>query len=152
MPKRSNRFQRLVTLLYERLGPGWTVEESALLCDSAAQCLREVDIVARGTVATHSLILSVECRDHARPADVSWIDSMAKKHEYLPTSKLVLWSRAGFSRAARTKAKSLKIDTVSQDTVGRVDWGESGAHVARRSVTTGHTLVFLYFFLKNTLE
>ena len=83
---------------------------------------REVDIVAKIIVATYPLFLSIECRDHARPADVLWIEGMAKKHEHLPTSKLVLWSRSGFTKAALLKAQVLKIDAISQANAVFTDW------------------------------
>lgn len=47
---------------------------------------------------------------------------MAKKHEHLPTSKLVLWSRSGFSKNAIVKATALKIDAVFQGNAAQVDW------------------------------
>ena len=84
--------------------------------------LREVDIVAQCTVATYSIFLSIECRDHARPADVLWIEGVAKKHEHLPTSKLVLWSRSGFTKGALVKAKALKIDAISHADAVNTDW------------------------------
>ena len=127
MPKRSNPFQRLVTLIHERLEREWKVEESRMLTDLVTGELREVDIVAQSTVASYPIFLSIECRDHARPADVIWIESMAKKHEHLPTSKLVLWCRSGFTKPALKKAQFLKIETVSQADASRTDW----ARIAR---------------------
>lgn len=40
---------------------------------------------------------------------------MPKKHEFLPTSKLVLWSANGFYKPAIRTAKMFGIDTVSQN-------------------------------------
>src|SRR5664279_2042823 len=113
MPRRSNPFQRLAALVHQRLGENWKVGESHMFTDLITGELREVDIVAQCTVATYSIFLSIECRDHARPADVLWIEGVAKKHEHLPTSKLVLWSRSGFTKGALVKAKALKIDAIS---------------------------------------
>lgn len=122
MPKRTNIFQELVAIIHSRLGSGWTVSESVLLPDGITGEPREVDVVARATVAGYDIYISVECRDHQRTADVTWVESMAKKHEHLPTSKLVLWSRSGFTKSARSKAAALKIDTVSQATAARASW------------------------------
>ena len=85
-----------------------------MLEDSVTHQPREVDIVAKQLVAGHLVVLSVECRDHNRPAEVQWVEGASKKHEHLPTSKLVLWSRSGFTKQAVVKAAALKIDTVSQ--------------------------------------
>ncbi|MBV1718648.1 MAG: hypothetical protein KMY51_01430 [Desulfomicrobium sp.] len=85
---------------------------------------REIDIVGITTVHGYEIVLSIECRDHARPADVTWVEGMAKKHEHLPTSKLVLWSRSGFTKAAHRKAAALKIDTVLQGEIEDKKWAE----------------------------
>jgi hypothetical protein len=113
MPQRSNLFQRLALLVHKTLDPEWKVTESEMLVDLVTGQTREVDIVAKRTLMEHQLVLSVECRDHKRAADVTWVEALAKKHEHLPTSKLVLWSRSGFTQQALLKAKALKIDTVS---------------------------------------
>lgn len=122
MPKRSNTFQRLALLVHERLGKGWKVEESHMFTDIVTREPREVDIVAQTMRGTHEIFLSIECRDHSRPADVLWIEGVAKKHEHLPTSKLVLWSRSGFTKAAALKARALKIDAISQAEAVQADW------------------------------
>lgn len=101
-----------------------------MLRDSITGEMREVDIVAKATVGSYDLFISVECRDHKRSADVTWVESMAKKHESLPTSKLVLWSRSGFTKAATAKALALKIETVSQANANDASW----ATIARRLV------------------
>lgn len=122
MPKRSNTFQRLALLVHERLGDSWKVEESRMFTDFVTGERREVDIVAQATVGTYPIYLSIECRDHSRPADVLWIEGVAKKHEHLPTSKLVLWSRSGFTKAAVLKACALKIEAISQSEAALADW------------------------------
>lgn len=122
MPQRSNPFQRLALLVHKALEPEWAVAESAMLTDSVTGQQREVDIVASKTVAGHEMVLSIECRDHGRAADVQWVEAAATKHAHLPTSKLVLWSRSGFTKQAVTKAAALKIDTVSQANATSPTW------------------------------
>lgn len=130
MPKRSNTFQRLALLVHERLGKDWKVEESHMFTDLVTGEQREVDIVAQTMVGTYPIFLSIECRDHSRPADVLWIEGVAKKHEHLPTSKLVLWSRSGFTKAAALKARALKIEAISQAEAAKADW----ARLARKLI------------------
>lgn len=130
MPKRSNTFQRLALLIHEQLGEGWKVEESQMLKDLVTGEPREVDIVAQTIVGTYPIFLSIECRDHSRPADVLWIEGAAKKHEHLPTSKLVLWSRSGFTKSALLKARVLKIEAISQADADQADW----AYLARNLI------------------
>jgi hypothetical protein len=115
MPQRSNLYQKLVLLVHESLIPDWEVTESEMLTDLVTGMAREVDIVAKRNIMGHQLVLSVECRDQSRPASVTWVETLSKKHEHLSTSKLVLWSRNGFTRQALLKAKALKIDTMSEE-------------------------------------
>lgn len=124
MPKRSNTYQRLIAAVHADLGPGWDVKESVFLTDSVTGKEREVDIVAKSNIGNYIVIISIECRDHGRPADVTWVEAMAKKHEHLPTSKLVLWSRSGFSRNAIVKATVLKIDAIFEGNAAQVDWAK----------------------------
>jgi hypothetical protein len=70
----------------------------------------------------YDMFICIECIDHKRPADVTWVESMAKKHENLSTSKLVLWSKNGFSKNAAKKAIFLNIDVISQKNIEKIDW------------------------------
>ena len=98
VPKRSNPFQQLVLHLQRVLSPGCTVEESAMLTHRITQSEREVDVVIRSVVGEHTVVISVECIDQGRPADVNWIEQMLAKHtaEWRATDRLVLVSRSGF--------------------------------------------------------
>lgn len=63
-------------------------------------CEREVDIVVEGMLDGEPMIISIEVTDRSRPADVGWVESMLEKHRYLPTNRLLLVSRSGFSPQA----------------------------------------------------
>lgn len=121
MPKRSNTFQRLVKLLHERIDTRWEVCESEMLPHSLTGDQREVDIVLKYKLGQHQVIVSIECIDHKRKADSTWVESMAKKHDHLPTSKLILWSASGFYKPALITAEKLHIDTISQNN-NEIDW------------------------------
>jgi hypothetical protein len=113
MPSRSNLFQRLVLEIHRGLGEGWDVRESRSLTDALTNEPREVDIVAEGAVHGYQITMSVEVCDRGRVADVTWVEGLAKKHESLPTDKLVLWSASGLTDAAARKAAALKIGVVT---------------------------------------
>jgi hypothetical protein len=105
MPPRSNDFQRLVFLVKKVLEPQATVTESKALPDRQTGQDREVDVCIEAEVGGYPMIVSMECRDHSRPADVTWVEQMGAKHGRLPTNALVLASRSGFSKAARKLAE-----------------------------------------------
>jgi hypothetical protein len=124
MPKRSNIFQRLVKLLHEKLDENWVVSESEMLTHRLTNEEREVDIVLKYKLGNHDVIVSIECTDTKRPASSTWVETMAKKHDFLPTSKLVLWSASGFYKPAITTAEKLGIDIVSQSTNNDLEWSK----------------------------
>jgi hypothetical protein len=115
MPARSNLFQRLVLEIHRSFGVGWDVQESRSLTDAITGEPREVDIVAEGKIHGYGVIVSVEVCDRGRVADVTWVEGLAKKHESLPTDKLVLWSASGLSNPAAKKAAALKIAVVTPE-------------------------------------
>src|SRR3954463_894062 len=122
MPVRSTPLQRVVFHIQRQLTPNALVQESALLLDRSAGINREVDVVIRSKVGEHEVIVCVECREHQRKASVEWVEQMAMKHNSLITSKLILVSAKGFSRAAGVKAESLGIDIYSFDEAIETDW------------------------------
>jgi len=122
MPKRTNIFQRLVKLLHDRLDENWEVKESEMLCNRLTGEDREVDIVLKYKLGPHEIIVSIECTDTKRPASSTWVEAMAKKHEFLPTSKLILWSASGFFKPATSTAEIFGVETVSQNDNIDVEW------------------------------
>src|SRR5260370_24663159 len=99
MPKRSNDFQALVTLLHRLLAPeGAIVTESNMVLDPDTGELREVDVTVEmqpGSRASATLL--VECRDHKRSQTVEWIDQLIGKHANTGGHAAVAVSRARFT-------------------------------------------------------
>jgi hypothetical protein len=101
VPKRSTPFQAVVRLVREHLAqPGVTVTESLLLTDSVLGVEREVDIVIEGTLDGEPIVISMEVNQRARPATLPWVQEQIAKHRNLPTNRLILVSKAGFTATA----------------------------------------------------
>jgi hypothetical protein len=115
MPKRSNEFQNLVYLLKKQLAEDASVSESKMLKDLRTGAEREIDICVETEVAANPVVVSIECTDRSRPADVKWVDEMKGKHERLPTNALVLISRNGFTPEAVRVAQACNIHTLQFD-------------------------------------
>lgn len=113
MPKRTNEFQKLVFLVKKHAASDANVTESKLLRDLTTGAEREVDICVDSMVAGHPVVLSIECRNRGRRADVRWIEEMKAKHERLATNALVLISSSGFSKEAHRVARGYGIETLS---------------------------------------
>jgi hypothetical protein len=109
-------------LLHDKLNDQWDVHESEMLRHRLTGEEREVDIVLKYKLGPHDIIVSIECRDTRRPASSTWVEAMAKKHEFLPTSKLVLWSARGFFKPAVITAEKLGIEIVSQNESIAAEW------------------------------
>src|SRR5215208_1542277 len=104
MPKRSNRFQRLVVLLNTCLAADTKVIESALVLDKVTGEEREVDIWISPSAAGHTVNIAIEVIGRSRKASVGWVEEMHSKHATLPTDKLILVSERGFTKQALVKA------------------------------------------------
>lgn len=104
VPKRTTTFQMVVNYVRKHWAqPGVTVTESKFLYDVQSQIEREVNIVIEGTFDGEPIVTSVEVIEHGRPATIEWVERQINKHRYLPTNRLVLVSKSGFSKNARTR-------------------------------------------------
>lgn len=112
MPRRTNRFQRLVYLIQHQLADGATVTESKLLPDVRSGRAVEVDIVVEGTIGDVRVVIGIECTSGKRPATVEWVNEMAGKHADLPVDKTVLVSQSGFTAEGLAKAAKLGIEAL----------------------------------------
>ena len=123
MPKRSNDFQKLIAFLEEQLAPvGATVRESVMLSPLDCGDEVEIDVVIEAPLGHHSLRVAVECRDHARPATVQWINELAGRYVVLPVDRVVAVSRSGFSAGARHRARGTKVNLFTLKEAQEADW------------------------------
>jgi hypothetical protein len=113
MPRRTNDFQGLITMLTQLLGENAVVEESKMLTDLVSGEQREVDIYAEGTLAGHTVRIGIECRDQKRKQSLGWVEEMHSKHERLPTNLVILVSSSGFTDSAVAKADSYGYKTIT---------------------------------------
>lgn len=112
MPARSNLFQRVVYLAKRAVAENADVQESRLLRDLVTGAKREVDICIEATVAGHTVLVAIECRDSVRKATVQWVEQQNAKHQRLGT-QLILVSRLGFSAEAEQVAATYGIETMN---------------------------------------
>lgn len=123
MPKRTNDFQKLVLLMQQHLAAreGWSVQESRMLVDRVTGDEREVDIVVEGRINGVPFLIGLECQAKKRRSDLPWVQYQSKKHERL-TNKLVLVSKAPFTKSALREATLSGVETVSFADAVNVNW------------------------------
>jgi hypothetical protein len=148
MPKRSNDFQKLVFLARKALADGAVVTESKMMRHRLTKTAREVDVVVEGVVAGCRVFVSIECRDHARVADVTWVEQMITKHQYLATNALILASKSAFTPDARKLAECRGVETVEYEEQESLNLepilGPSGALWLKTiEITPGSVAVFI---------
>lgn len=101
MPKRSTPLQAIVRLVREHFAqPGAIVTESKMLRDAVLGIECEVDIVIEGEFDGEPMVISIEVIERSRPATLEWVRGMLRKHQDLPTNRLLLVSKSGFTRNA----------------------------------------------------
>ena len=145
MPKRSNQFQRLIVSIHHALAEERAVvEESRELLDRVTGTLREVDIVIESAVGDYPVFISVECCDRSRPATVEWVEQQHGKHANLPTNKLILVSRSGFTRSAEDKARLYNIETLAIADAAAAEWTTVVDRVHRVVVDATSVVLMLF--------
>lgn len=123
MPARTNDFQRLILAIEQAFAHSEvTVQESGMLRDRDSGTDREVDVLIVHKQGVRQIITCVECNGKSRPATIEWVDQMMAKHASLPTNKLTLVAKAGFTKSALTKAKQCKIDALTLGDALTADW------------------------------
>ena len=124
MPKRSNEFQKLIFHIHQQLSTNAKVTESKMLREINSEEEREVVIVIESTTGQYNITISIECIGRRRPADVTWVEQMWAKHQKLPTNKLILISKSGFTSQALETSRLYNIDMLSLKEAISSDWKE----------------------------
>jgi Restriction endonuclease len=116
------RFERLVFEIQK----GMTGSARVLLNDSIvgedSKVARQIDISIRQQIGQYSILVVIDCKDHADPIDVKGVEEFAGLAHDVRANKGAIISSNGFTEAAKTVAKNHGIDTFRLlDTEG-VDW------------------------------
>ena len=122
MPRRTNQFQRLITLINASLAGHAKVVESAMLTDKATGEQREVDVLITTSASGYEVNIAIEVVAHKRKAGTPWVESMHSKHSSLETDKVILVSESGFSAPALKKARFYGFEAVTIDAALTADW------------------------------
>lgn len=123
MPKRSNKFQRLVLLLQQQLaGSGAVVTESKMMVDRKTGELAEVDVAVEFMANGIPVSFGFEARGSRRKLDRNAAMAIVTKYSQL-VDKTVIVSSAGFSRGALKHCKMNGAVAITLSSAKGVDWG-----------------------------
>lgn len=150
MPKRSNEFQRLIYRAECALADsGFTVVESQELKDKITNHSREIDVFIEGISIEdgRTCRIAVECRDHKRKQDVTWVEQLIAKYQDLEVDKVIAVSKNGFTKQAHIKAAHYLISTLSLDDALELDWtSELAQGAAYRINLSGADLEYVHLY------
>lgn len=105
----------MVAIVEEHMAHGATVEESAMVTPIRDGDPCEVDALMTSRAGRHEVQVGIEAGRWSRKADVGWVEKMKAKHDDLPTNKLVLYSKSGFTKGAVHKAAEHGIATLEAE-------------------------------------
>lgn len=122
MPKRTNLFQDVVSIIHEHLAGDAEIERSGMLRNRLTGEEREVDVVLRARSGPgYETVIGIEAAGRGRPAAADWVEAMVAKHQNLPTHQVVLVSENGFSDQAKTLALAEKMVPISPEVLDDPD-------------------------------
>jgi hypothetical protein len=102
----SREFEELVTRIEAAVAPiGAIVKSPDRIKPKHGRRAREIDASIRYKVGSAEVLVTVECRERSRQADVTWIEQLATKRSLIGASLTIAVSSRGFSDDAVAVAK-----------------------------------------------
>ncbi len=130
MPKRTNEFQELVTLVQRALAPkGATVTASALVDVPGQTSQREIDVLIESGVGPYRIKIAVEARDTGRKMDQTQFEGLLAKYQSegsIKVNKLVIVTHHGFFEPVIERAQLLgnQVELLSYRQAKNTDWAK----------------------------
>lgn len=100
------KFEKLVARIERAAAPrNATVKSPDRIADISTGTLREVDASIRFTVGTVPVLITIECRKHNKPQDVTWIEQLAMKGQNIGAAQTIAVASEGFTQEAEEMAR-----------------------------------------------
>src|SRR6058998_458740 len=111
MAKAGDEYRELVGTLMAALDPGSAVKTEQWITGPDGE--RDMDVEVRGTLNGAPHFILVECKDHARPIGIGFVDAFESKIRDLNPDRAIMFSNSGFTRDALKKANRVSIEMAS---------------------------------------
>lgn len=119
------RFEEVAGRIEAHLAPtGAVVKLDDHLRDKKTGQLRQVDASIRYRVGSVEILITLECRRHSDPQDVTWIEQLAKKKENIGANATIAVASEGFFKTAGISAafENVYPRTLEELEAGNLDW------------------------------
>jgi hypothetical protein len=151
MAKPGDEYRELVGRVMAALDPGTAVKTEQWITGPDGE--RDMDVEVRGTLKGAPHFILVECKDHARPVGIGFVDAFESKIRDLNPDRAIMFSNSGFTRDALKKANRVGIEMASamkaNDGIVKI---EVHREVVARRLTLTFGGMFLFPFDGHTLE
>lgn len=107
------QLELLVAAIQRQLSPGATVIHNARLKGRQSETHRQVDVLVEQSIGPYSIRIVIDCKDYASPVDVKGVEEFHGLMVDVGANKGALVCPAGFTKAAKKRAKKLDIDLFS---------------------------------------
>lgn len=111
MAKAGDEYRELVGKVMAVLDPGSAVKTEQWITGPDGE--RDMDVEVRGTLNGAPQFVLVECKDHARPIGIGFVDAFESKVRDLRANRAIMFSNSGFTRDALKKAERVGIEMAS---------------------------------------
>jgi hypothetical protein len=111
MAKAGDVYREVVGSVMAALDPGSAVKTEQWITGPDGE--RDMDVEVRGTVNGAAHFVLVECKDHARPIGIGYVDAFESKIRDLNPDRAVMFSNSGFTKDALKKANRVGIQMCS---------------------------------------
>jgi len=121
VPKRTNDFQQLVSMIQMAFAPAGAKVTESVLVDGT----REIDVLIESAIGPYSIKIAVEAKDEKRPLDVLKIELMIGKYLSaggVPVNKVVVVAQNGFTKTAKARAAQANIELLTLAQASQSDW------------------------------
>jgi hypothetical protein len=112
MPRKGKDIEKIVEMLHKMmLGPEYEIKSPDYFIDQTSGQKREVDISIRFKVDYIPFVVIVECRDHKKKENVTWIEQLVTKRSSINVNRVIAVSTSGFTKPAKESAEKAGIVT-----------------------------------------
>jgi hypothetical protein len=145
MAKAGDEYREMVGTVMAALDVGSAVKTEQWITGPDGE--RDMDVEVRGTLNGAPHFILVECKDHARPIGIGFVDAFESKIRDLKSDRAIMFSNSGFTQDALKKANRVGIEMASAIKAGD-DTVKIEVHreVVARRLTLTFGSVFLYPF------
>lgn len=101
-------YEKAVAAVQAMMDPNSKVEHNVRLNDNLRE-KRQFDVIVKGQIGGHPMLVVIECKDQKRKAGVPQIEAFHAKAQSVGANAMIFVSRSGFTKTAIEKAKACKV-------------------------------------------